>query len=221
MSKFTSAANQIYQGLKERILTGELPPGTHLVRRQVALEHGTSPIPVIEALLRLEMDGLVESEPRYGARVRLMSEEQIADEQVFREAIECEAARRFARNAPARRREELALMADRLDRLQHGEAPQSSEATALHRDFHFFIAAHGGHPLLSRELERLWYWRVGAGWVDPQAYPTPADWHASLARSLLSADAAAAETAMRAHVNLNRDAQRGALIARFGSPKPG
>jgi DNA-binding GntR family transcriptional regulator len=215
MSSFATASTQIYQKLRERILSGGLAPGTHLVRRQVAEEYGTSPIPVIEALLRLEMDGLVESEPKYGARVRLMTEAQIAGEQVFREAIECEAARRFALEAPARALEELGAMALELDAAQHGSAPQSRAATTAHRDLHFFIAANGGSPLLQKELSRLWYWMVGAGWVDPQRYPTPPDWHARLVKALGARDADLAEKAMREHVNLNREEHRAALLARF------
>ncbi|MBN8216266.1 MAG: GntR family transcriptional regulator [Spirochaetes bacterium] len=216
MGPFATASAQIYLKLKERILSGELRPGTHLVRRQVAAEYGTSPIPVIEALLRLEMDGLVESEPKYGARVRLMAVEEIRDEQVFREAIECEAARRFSTGASPRAREELSALAGALDRVQHGSDPQSLEANRAHRDFHLFIARSGGHPNLERELARLWYWMVGAGWVDPLAYPTPVDWHAQLARSLGAGSADRAEAAMREHVNLNREAHLAALLSRFG-----
>ena len=216
MSSFTTASTQIYLKLKERILSGDLKPGTHLVRRQIAAECGTSPIPVIEALFRLELDGLAESEPKFGARVMTFDEPRIRDGEVFREALECEAARRFSVNASQRDREDLRALADRVDALQHGSAPQSAEAVSAHRDLHLFIARSGGHPVLERELTRLWWWMVPAGWVDPVAYPVPGDWHGKLAQAVAGNEAQLAESAMREHVNLNRDAHLAALLGWFG-----
>ncbi len=57
--------------VRERILRGELAIGQVISRRKVAAELGMSFLPVSEALLRLEHEGLLESRPRSGTRVRV------------------------------------------------------------------------------------------------------------------------------------------------------
>lgn len=53
----------VYEKLKEVILSGEMAPGERLVVDQLARELGTSPIPVREAVRRLEAEGWVENTP--------------------------------------------------------------------------------------------------------------------------------------------------------------
>src|ERR671936_313608 len=53
---------RIYDGLCQEITTGKLKPGELLSRRQIAQRYGASYTPVIEAMVRLENLGLVESE---------------------------------------------------------------------------------------------------------------------------------------------------------------
>ena len=61
-----------------------------------------SVLPVSEALRRLEEDGLVESRPRAGTRVRVPSESDVRDLYELREALESQAARLFAERATPR-----------------------------------------------------------------------------------------------------------------------
>jgi DNA-binding GntR family transcriptional regulator len=55
--------------LRDRILTGALPPGTRLDLDAITAEFGTSRTPVREALLQLSYEGLVEVAPRSGVTV--------------------------------------------------------------------------------------------------------------------------------------------------------
>jgi hypothetical protein len=64
--------------------------------RQVPKQFGTSVFPVSEAILRLESEGLVESKPQVGTRVRVPSETDIRDGFIIREALECQSARLVA-----------------------------------------------------------------------------------------------------------------------------
>src|SRR4051812_8104797 len=65
-----SLSTGVYDRLKEMIAKRELRPGTQLVQQTLARSLGTSPMPVIEALRRLERDGLVTHIPRLGSFVR-------------------------------------------------------------------------------------------------------------------------------------------------------
>jgi DNA-binding GntR family transcriptional regulator len=55
--------------LTERIVSGRIPPGTRLNETQIARELGVSQTPIREALLSLEGEAAIESEPRCGFRV--------------------------------------------------------------------------------------------------------------------------------------------------------
>jgi DNA-binding GntR family transcriptional regulator len=91
-----SLAGRAYLAVREEILRGQLRPGTALSRRRLARDLGMSVVPVSDALRRLEDDGLVESRPRAGTRVRVPTERDIRELYELREALESQSARLFA-----------------------------------------------------------------------------------------------------------------------------
>src|SRR5918995_2591122 len=96
-----SLAAEAYSVVRRRILRGELVMGQVISRRKLAAELGMSFLPVSEALLRLEFEGLLESRPRAGTRVRIPSREDVQGHYIVREALETQAARLFAQLATA------------------------------------------------------------------------------------------------------------------------
>src|SRR5438552_8799878 len=92
-----SLAAEAYTFVKQRILRGELVLGQAISRRKLAAELGMSFLPVSEALLRVDVEGLVESRPRAGTRVRIPSREDVVGHFTVREAIEVQAAMLFTR----------------------------------------------------------------------------------------------------------------------------
>jgi DNA-binding GntR family transcriptional regulator len=85
------SADPIYDALKEAIMTGALPPGEPLRQEEIARNHGVSKIPVREALLRLEVDGLVLFRKNKGAIVRGHTPDEILNLMDIRSALECKA----------------------------------------------------------------------------------------------------------------------------------
>lgn len=65
-----SKAQQAYETIRERIVAGTYAPGQRLVARTMATEFGMSPVPVREALRRLEAENWVVMRPNIGAEVR-------------------------------------------------------------------------------------------------------------------------------------------------------
>ncbi len=65
--------------LRDRILTGRLPPGARLDLDGITREFGTSRTPVREALLELSYEGLVSVTPRSGITVLGISPEDAVD----------------------------------------------------------------------------------------------------------------------------------------------
>lgn len=103
--------------IRERILRGELAIGTVISRRKLAAELGMSLVPVSEAFQRLEFEGLVESRPRAGTRVKIPTEDEVRGHYIIRSALEAEAARLFAEVATPPQRLELQKLAVRVDTL--------------------------------------------------------------------------------------------------------
>src|SRR6266542_7004479 len=106
-----SLAAEAYSVVRQRIARGELVLGQAISRRRLAAELGMSFLPVTEALLRLEFEGLLESRPRAGTRVRIPTKNDVRGHYVVREALEVKAAVLFAEAATASERLELQKLA--------------------------------------------------------------------------------------------------------------
>jgi DNA-binding GntR family transcriptional regulator len=92
----TVLREQVKEILLGRILDGTYAPGDRLVETRIAQELGTSQAPVREALRELELLRFVESKAYVGARVREVSEEELAEIYPVRAAIEEVAAQEAA-----------------------------------------------------------------------------------------------------------------------------
>src|SRR5579875_1457894 len=91
-----SLAKRAYSDIRNAILRGDLPLGCPISRRNLARDLGMSVVPISDALQRLESEGLVESWPRVGTRVKVPTAQDIRGYYVVREALESQSARLFA-----------------------------------------------------------------------------------------------------------------------------
>src|SRR5437773_8750186 len=128
---------EAYTFVKQRILRGELVMGQAISRRKLAAELGMSFLPVSEALLRLEFEGLLESRPRAGTRVRIPSREDVRGHYVIREALEVQAAMLFTEVATDEDREDLHKLAARADAMSMADL---TLYLPIHEKFHRRIA---------------------------------------------------------------------------------
>jgi DNA-binding GntR family transcriptional regulator len=202
-----SLSEQAYHAVRNEILRGRLRPGTPLSRRRLASELGMSVIPVSEALRRLEGEGLVESRPRAGTRVRVPGPEDVRELYELREALETQSARLFAERATGAQRLELKRLAEHLDVLFSRLAASGEDdafgfvVNSHHVELHMRIAEYAQSAVLKRMIERNhvlvlnWHFDVAA-----RRSPLPPGFHLRLAEALASGDAAQADAAMRAHV---------------------
>lgn len=194
-----SLAGEAYEFVKQRILRGELPLGQVISRRKIAAELGMSFLPVSEALLRLEFEGLLESRPRAGTRVRIPSREDVRGHYVIREALEVQAAMLFAAVATAEERAEILKLATRIDSISEADPGLYLPA---HEKLHRRIADGARCPALSLAIEKshavasTWF-----GLARESSDQRPPRHHQSLIEILVSADPESAAEAMRQHVN--------------------
>src|ERR1700735_2299561 len=89
-------AEKAFETLHAAIITGQLAPGTRLPIEELAELLEMSPMPVREAVRRLDAAGLVENIPHRGARVTQLSITDLAEVVEARLALEVLAIRRAA-----------------------------------------------------------------------------------------------------------------------------
>ncbi len=197
-----SLAGEAYVILRERILRGELAIGKVISRRKIATELGMSMLPVSEALQRLEFEGLLESRPRAGTRVKTPTEEDVRGHYVVREALEIQASKLFAKVATAQERSELQRLAARVDALSAQPAGDRFLYLSLHEKFHRRIAEGAHCRSLCEAIEKNQV--LASTWLcvpRPASSDDPPRRHQDLADVLVKGGPEAAAKAMRDHIN--------------------
>jgi DNA-binding GntR family transcriptional regulator len=202
-----SLTERAYYTIRDLILRGRLPIGSALSRRRLAAELGMSMLPISEAVQRLESEGLLETRPQAGTRVRIPGEQDIRDRFIIREALEGQAARLFAERATIEQRQELSLMAEQMDTLfcRLGADREDGEFAFAVHNFHFQlhmrIAEYSGCRALQELIQKnnvlVFNWLFDVAGNQLARSPR---FHWDLVASLTGGDADAAEAAMRLHV---------------------
>ncbi|MEZ5413336.1 MAG: GntR family transcriptional regulator [Opitutaceae bacterium] len=150
-----------YDFIRERILSGEYPPGTALMTEVLAEAIGVSRTPIRDALRKLEADGLVVIQAHLGARVKEMRLDEFKEMCEFRLALESHAAGLAAANRTAGDLVELGLALDEMKRLTKLLSQSRDEkdliAELVREDvrFHVAIINASRNNLLKKEILRL------------------------------------------------------------------
>jgi len=195
------AADRVYAHVKQGVLDRRYQGGTLLTEGELAEAVGVSRTPVREALLRLEVEGLIKLYPKKGALVLPVSAQEIADVVETRLLVEEHAARK-AVPAPA------ALIA-RLEELVERQREQTAAgdlaaAAVTDRCFHAEIVRSGGNEILSRLYDQLRDRQLRMGVAVLHSHPdriakSLAE-HEELLRALRSGDADAAVRIVHRHI---------------------
>lgn len=82
----------VYEGLRKTIISGVIPVGERIVEKEYAERLNISRTPVREALRRLEMEELVEYQPRIGVIVKKITIEDVIEIYKIRHNLEVLAA---------------------------------------------------------------------------------------------------------------------------------
>lgn len=194
---FQSKSDVVVAALRESIITGELPVGTPLRQRDLAAQFGMSPIPVREALRRLEAEGLVESDLHRGSTVKGTSAAAVTENYEIRAGLESLAARYAATRITAA---ELDRLADINAQLAQSDAADLA-AAELNRHFHFQIYEAAGSPVLLALLRLLWgSFRSPGGPMRGRSIAESVQQHADILQALSNGDAETAERLVRSHI---------------------
>jgi DNA-binding GntR family transcriptional regulator len=201
--RLPSLPDVIYERLRREIATGQLQPGP-LKLRPLAERFGTSPIPVREALRRLEADRLVSFVGNRAIQVNEVSAKEL--DEVFAIRAELETlALRLAVPAVTQpdRLAELERLMDRMDE----QADDPAEWRTTNEEFHKALYEPADSPRLLGLIHNLWivvepylrmYVRSLPGLRESQKQ------HRAIVEHLVSGDVPAAQAILREHLEGTR-----------------
>jgi DNA-binding GntR family transcriptional regulator len=146
-------AEKAFDTLHTAIITGQLRPGARLPIEELAALLEMSPMPIREAVRRLDAAGLVENIPHRGARVTELSVRDLSEAYEARLALEVlavrRAAARFTAAQAADARRHLALLVQHADEV-------SAAASEAHTRFHFAVYEAADSAWLLRLILPVW-----------------------------------------------------------------
>lgn len=195
------AAEQVYRGLREAILTCRLEPNEAISENRLCGLFGVSRSPVRTAITRLAEDGLIDIFPQRGTFVAPIKLRQVREAQFARSALEVALAAEAAKHW--RDPDSKAIRANLEDQKRHAKA---RDVWGFHIDNETF------HQIIARaaRLEGVWSTVQGvkAQWdrIGHLANRVPAhteiiiDEHRKIAQALEQRDAKAAAAAMKLHI---------------------
>jgi DNA-binding GntR family transcriptional regulator len=155
-------------------------------------------------MLQLEADGLVETLPRVGTRVRVLTLDDLQGQLVLREALECQAARLYC-GAPVRRHfERLTRLARTID----VRDPTSPEHVKEEIVFHHSLVSLANVRILTQAYTKVMKtsFLYAVQTLQPAGGKVTRASHVQLVQSLTTDNADAAETAARAHAQSGKEA---------------
>mgnify|MGYP000979677806 CR=1 FL=1 len=201
----------VYEQLKELLMTGRMMPGEQISLRGTATALGVSVMPVREAVHRLAAEQALELTPNRALRVPRMTVSQFREITAIRinlEGLATERAAALLDDAGVARIAELnTQFADEMGRA----APDGAKLIALNKALHFAVYEGARMPTLMKMIEALWLRigpilnydlrsgsrRVGDG--------VAAAHHARLVEALKQHDGAAAREALRGDIEAAAD----------------
>src|ERR1700691_1046132 len=146
-------AEKAFETLHKTIVTGHLRPGERLPIEELAAVLKMSPMPIREAVRRLDSAGLVENIPHRGARVTELSVTALAEVVEARLALEVlairRAAERFADQHEQHARETLTYLNALPD-------DNSAATSSAHAAFHFALYDAADSVWLIRLIRPIW-----------------------------------------------------------------
>lgn len=144
-----SLTEVLYGSLREKVLSGALPPGTELRQETIARQFGVSRVPVREAMSRLQAEGLIVRRPRRGFVVTSLDIPEIIEIFELRMVLEQHAidtATRLRSEADVAAVEELLI---RMETLDPSTPDYVSTWLNINREFHGRLIASARRHRLS------------------------------------------------------------------------
>ncbi|WP_225027516.1 GntR family transcriptional regulator [Xinfangfangia pollutisoli] len=197
-----ASSEEIVQILEDDILNGRLPPGTKLDEQALANRFNVSRTPVREAIRELSANNLVEVRRNLGATVKTLTAAEVIDMFLVLAELEGLAARLCARRMSIEEIEEA-----RACNRACAEAAANNDYAgflAANAELHALIQRGARSQFLATEAAKLGKRLAGyrRAITHPRQMASSLDVHERILSAISAGDEAAAQSAMRAHVDV-------------------
>ncbi len=211
-------AKQVSDVLRQWILSGQLDAGEHIRQEAIAEELGVSRVPVREALLTLETEGLITRQKYKGAFVAQFSPEEVREVYLLRTLLECHL---FEHALPNISESDLRLAEDIIDQSMRSESPE--DWMRLNMDFHMALYEPSRLTLTLQTLKSLLlrterYFLLQHA-ISPSIQQTSSSEHREIIRVIRSGDRDTALKTLRGHIEVNAEEVID-LLKQRGEPNP-
>ena len=197
---------QVQDAILAEIASGKLPPGSRIIQEQIAQELGVSRQPVQQALVVLRKLRVLCDAPGRGLLVAPLDLDHVRNMYDMRAVIEGLAFRKAAeRNAGRAALEGPALITAGRNAITQGSV---AAMIAADIDFHNFIYALSGNPLIAPAMETHWTntQRVMGEVLMRDERPRDIwEQHDALLQLVIAGDGAKAEKLARQHIEQAAD----------------
>ena len=200
LEQSSAVGPQLYRLLRDRIVKGDLAPGTRISESEIAASYKVSRQPVREAFIKLAEEALVEVRPQRGTYVRRISVPAVMTARFVREAVEADIVRQAARAVTP---EILVLLEANLAAQRAVvDSDDPSRFLELDEGFHRLLAEAAGQPAIWDILEDLKTQMDRVRHISARQFPRERliDQHAAVVAALRAGDPQAAEAEMRTHL---------------------
>lgn len=146
------AAEDVYNTLREMILSFELYPGSRITETELAEFFQVSRTPIREALLRLENEGHLTIRSKQGCFIRQINIEELSEYYRVRVALEVSAVEDACIHMPTREVEQL------LEEWSPKKLPKKVSSNYMEQkdeSFHIALAVGGGNSILVKYLRDI------------------------------------------------------------------
>ncbi|MFC5404248.1 GntR family transcriptional regulator [Cohnella soli] len=210
-----SLSEQVYLGLRDSIVRGEIYPGYRLLVLEIATALKISQAPVREAMERLKQEGLLIGKANKGSIVSEMKQEEIEEIYALRELIERDALLKSIPKLGAADYAQLDLLYKRMRAA--AEEEDLYRFIDLDLEFHsFFYEKSGNRTIMNLWLQLAVKLKRFLAITNKLYFPdllSIAEGHAPLIDALKSGDVAEIERLFAAHLKevwwrMNGRAQR-------------
>ena len=200
---FQTKQEWLYSELKSAIEHCEIPPGERLILDELAAEYHVSRVPVREALLQLQAEGLVQMTPHVGAVVAPITQASAQDYFAISREWQVLAVRAAATRMNEEEKNGLEAIVVEMEGI--ASSGDTLEYSRANRRFHDYIKDHCHMPLIPQMIDNFHqHWHRFERYYN--LYPMTTDRmdrtlseHRELMEAIKASDPDRAEAASRMH----------------------
>ena len=149
----TTTAELAYRSVRQMLFDGHLQAGQRVSQQRLARKLNCSKAPIVEALRRLESDGLLVKEGRKMAKVRVLLASEIKGLYLLRQSLEMTAIQLCTEAIDDQEIRQLLQLEQKFEAAAANR--ELRQATQLDMEIHRFIVRCARCPLFQQELDRL------------------------------------------------------------------